>query len=339
MWRVMIVTNSLSGGGAERSMNLLANELTKRGWPVSLVPINSSAPDQVVPVCPVFPMDRIWNGSFINTVVAFWNFKKVVHSWKPDIIVLNCDLPELFGCLLPGTHKLVAVEHSSQPWGQRKHLGKIVRRILRSRKARWAAVSTHLNIWPLNDKPNAVLQNSILLPQECNSRVADSAIKRLVFIGRLSQEKRPDLALEIAKLTNLELIIIGDGLLKKELEKKAQHELVQASFLGWVEDPWREIQAGDLLVVTSSFEGDGLIVIEGLAHGIPMLLSDILDLRRFNFPDRNYGKDLKGFVALCEKFRYKLHDLCVPDEISNNILDSRSIEIVSTAWENFLKKR
>ena len=92
MWRVMIVTNSLSGGGAERSMNLLANELTKRGWPVSLVPINSGKPDQVVPVCSVFPLNRIWNGSFLNTVVAFWNFNKVVNSWKPDIIVLNCDL-------------------------------------------------------------------------------------------------------------------------------------------------------------------------------------------------------------------------------------------------------
>jgi hypothetical protein len=70
-----------------------------------------------------------------------------------------------------------------------------------------------------------------------------------------------------------------------------------------------------------------------------MLLSDISDLRRFNLPERNYGKDLNGFVALCENFRYKLHDLRVPEEISNNILDSRSIEIVRTAWENFLKER
>jgi hypothetical protein len=80
-------------------------------------------------------------------------------------------------------------------------------------------------------------------------------------------------------------------------------------------------------------------VIEGLAHKIPMLLSDISDLRRFNFPERNYGKDLNGFVALCENFRYKLHDLRVPEEISISILEGRSIEIVSTEWENFLNKR
>ena len=335
----MIVTNSLSGGGAERSMNLIANELTKRGWPVSLVPISSGPRDQVVPVCSVFPLNRIWNGSFLNTVVAFWNFNKVVNSWKPDIIVLNCDLPELFGALLFGTHKLVGVEHSSQPWGRRKLLGRIVRRILRFRKIHWAAVSTHLNIWPLMDKPNVVLQNSILLPKENKLSVDDCAIKRLVFIGRLSQEKRPDLAVDIAKITNLELIIIGDGLMKQELEKKVHDESIRVSFLGWLEDPWKEIQPWDLLVVTSSFEGDGLIVIEGLAHGAPMLLSDISDLRRFNFPERNYGKDLNSFVAQCENFRHKLHDLRVPEEISNRILEGRSIDIVSKSWEIFLKKR
>ena len=36
----MVVTNSLAGGGAERSMNLLVNELASRGMALSLVPIN-----------------------------------------------------------------------------------------------------------------------------------------------------------------------------------------------------------------------------------------------------------------------------------------------------------
>lgn len=339
MKRVMIVTNSLSGGGAERSMNLLSNELTKSGWPVSLVPINSGTPDQVVPECEVIQLERKWNGSLMNTIAALWKFNKVVSSWHPDIIVLNCDLPELFGATLFGKHNLVALEHTSKPWGQRKLLGKFVRRILKLRKTTWAAVSTHLTIWPSREKPVAVLQNSVLLSKEKKTRITDSEIKRLVFIGRLSREKRPELTLKIAKLANLELIIIGDGFMKEDLEKKARHESIRATFLGWIEDPWSEIQPGDLLIVTSSFEGDGLIVIEGLAHGIPMLLADISDLRRFDFPERNYGKDLDSFVALCENYRNKLHDLCVPREIAASILENRSIKIVGASWENFLNQR
>jgi len=337
MKRVMIVTNSLSGGGAERSMNLLSNELTKRGWPVSLVPINSGTQDQVVPECDVFPLERKWSGTFVNTIVALWNFNKIVSSWHPDVIVLNCDLPELFGATLFGKHNLVVLEHTSKPWGQRKILGKIVRRVLRLRKTTWAAVSEHLKIWPTSEKPLAVLQNSVLFPKEIKTQVGESEIRRLIFIGRLSREKRPELAFEIAKIANLELVIIGEGFMKEDLEKKASHESIKVTFLGWVADPWSEIQLGDLLLVTSSFAGDGLIVVEGLAHGVPMLLSDISDLRRFNFPERNYGKDLNSFAAQCENFRHKLHDLRVPEEISNRILEGRSIEIVGTSWENFFK--
>lgn len=339
MQRMMIVTNSLSGGGAERSMNLLSDELPKRGYSVSLVPINSGTPDQVVPACEVFPLGRKWNGSLTNTIVAYCKLNNIVRSWKPDVIVLNCDLPELFGAMLFGKHNLVALEHTSQPWGKRQALGKIVRRILNLRKTTWVAVSTHLTIWPTKDKPNTVLQNSVLLPKENTTRVISAEIKRLVFIGRLSHEKRPDLALDIAKLANLELILMGDGSMREDLENKALNESIKVSFLGWVEHPWSEIQPGDLLVVTSSFEGDGLVVIEGLAHRMPMLLSNNSDLRRFNFPERNYGEDLNGFVARCENFRHKLQDLCVPADISTRILQSRSIEIIGASWESFLSQR
>jgi len=332
----MVVTNSLSGGGAERSMNLLCNEYTKRGWPVSLVPINSGKPDLVIPTCEIFPLDRKWKGSFMNTIVAFWKFNKVVNSWQPDVIVLNCDLPELYGALLFGKHKLVALEHASQPWGQRKLLGKIIRRILRFRRTTWAAVSSHLTIWPLREKPTTVLQNSVVLPKEVELKVTHSEIKRLVFVGRLSHEKRPDLALEIAKITNLELVIIGDGLMQEELEKKTLDESIKASFLGWVRDPWSKIHAGDLLIATSLFEGDGLIVIEGLAHRMPMLVVDIWDLRRFELPDRHYCADVKAFVSRTLEYSNKLEELVVPLDISSKILLSRTPSSIGDKWNEFL---
>jgi glycosyltransferase involved in cell wall biosynthesis len=175
-----------------------------------------------------------------------------------------------------------------------------------------------------------------LLPSENELGYLESEIKRLVFVGRLSHEKRPDLALEIAKATGLELTVMGEGVMKVELERKAFQESIKSFFLGWVRDPWSEIQPGDLLLITSSFEGDGLIVIEGLARGLPMLVADIPDLRRFNFPDRNYGKNLMGFVAQCENYRHRLQDLRVPEEISLGIVEGRSPKIVGQAWLKFL---
>ena len=47
MKRIMIVTNSLSGGGAERSMNIVSNEMHMRKWPTILVALNSGPRDLV----------------------------------------------------------------------------------------------------------------------------------------------------------------------------------------------------------------------------------------------------------------------------------------------------
>jgi len=332
----MLVTNSLTGGGAERSMNLVANELAKREWPISLVPINSSPPDQIVPLCSVFPLNRQWKGNLLNTLTAFWKFHHVVSSWKPDIIVLNCDLPEMFGATLLGKHELLVVEHSSTPWGQRILFGRIIRKTLIFRKAHFVAVASHLRIWPSRKIPLAVLQNPLTPIRNLPPQSSIEQIKRLVFIGRLSPEKRPDFALEISVQTGIELKIIGNGALRTDLEKKCLQDGINVSFSGQIEDPWSEIRTGDLLIVPSAFEGDGLVVIEGLQHQIPMLLADIPDLRRFRFSDNNYCVDVPSFSVQVKNHLWKLQDLRIPDEISVPIVKSRSIEAVGLSWEKFL---
>lgn len=337
MQRVMFVTNSLTGGGAERSMNLVSNELTKRGWPIALVPINASEADLVTPACEIFPLNRHWQGNIFNTSSAILKFNKVVKSWKPDVIVLNCDLPELFGVFLNRRLKIVVVEHSNLAWSQRVRLGKLVRKILSRRKAVWVAVSSHLRIWPDGHVPRAVLQNP-LTPSTRATRAdhASSILKRLVFLGRLSPEKRPELLLEIGDQSGFEVEIIGDGFLKKQLQDEATKRNLKVTFSGYVHNPWSHFQPGDLLIVPSASEGDGLVVIEGMELRIPMLLSDIADFRRFGFPDLNYCNEANEFVARANQYQTKLNLLIVPEDIRNMMLASRSLGHVGDMWEEFL---
>jgi glycosyltransferase involved in cell wall biosynthesis len=227
------------------------------------------------------------------------------------------------------------VEHSSSPWGQRALLGKLVRRILTIRKTSWVSVASHLTIWPTGTNPSAILQNPIAPHTQLQSETVDEEIERLVFIGRLSREKRPDFALEISRRTAIGLEIIGDGVLRADLEKKSLQERIGVCFHGQIEDPWSQIRSGDLLIVPSAFEGDGLVIIEGLQHQVPMLLADIPDLRRFGFPDANYCVDIDAFTVQIKNFRSKLKDLLVPSEISNSILKFRSIDTVGSSWEKF----
>lgn len=339
MKRIMIVTNSLTGGGAERSMNLVCNELVRRGWVVSLVPINSSAEDQVIPICRTFELNREWKGGVISTISAFLKFNRVVRSWKPDVIVLNCELPELFGAFSTKRNSLVVLEHASIPWAHRRLLGWIVRQILLLRKTTFAVVSEHLSVWPTSNKPNAVIENP-LTPMNFNesrsAKTTQSKIERLVFIGRLTPQKRPEIALEISRLTSTNLIVIGDGYLREPLMNKAAQESIKVRFIGRIENPWLELRAGDVLIVTSLHEGDGLVVIEGLQHRIPMLLIDIPDLRRFNFPDENYCSDLEDFISRINIFTNNPSPLIVPSILAEKILSGRSMKAVGNKWEEFL---
>lgn len=336
----MIVTNSLSGGGAERSMNLLANELTSRGWAISLVPINSGLPDLVNPTCEVFALERNFHGSFKETLVAFKRFNKVVWKWKPDILILNCDLPELFGSAVFSRCTKIAVEHSTFPWIQRMPLGRLVRTLLSRRSVQWIYVSAHVTNWKINEKRRTIIQN----PMTPNSLVAienhpQSVILRLLFVGRLSKEKRPDTALYIASKTQLPLEIYGDGLLLSNLTEKVLQEGISVNFNGYVPAPWQHSKEGDLLIVPSDTEGDGLVVLEGLQAGIPMLLADIPDLRRFGFPDVNYCKEGIDYVERIKEYSNNLKELVIPKQIANSLLSERSITLICDEWEELLLQK
>ena len=318
-------------------MNLVSNELIKRGWQVALVPINAGESDLITPVCEVFPLNRQWRGSPVSTLWTMAKFDRVVKTWNPDVLVLNCDLPELFGALVPFKKTLVVVEHSNMVWAERIRLGKLIRKILVIRKSTWVAVSSSLRIWPNRQIPAGILQNP-LTPSVIQETIKSTSLelKRLVFIGRLSPEKQPIHMLDIAKRSGFEVEIVGDGSMRLELQKYADDQNLKVKFHGHLRDPWSFTKSGDLLVIPSSSEGDGLVLIEGMKKGLPVLLSDIPDLRRFDLPDRNYCQNVEDFVARILQYRRNLDSLKIPSEVSNKILTSRSLEVVGDSWEGFL---
>ncbi len=339
----MFVTNSLTGGGAERATNILVNALTDAGALVSLIAMNYSTADLIVPRCEVFELNRPLQGGLRTLLSAYFRLHSIVKRWSPEVIVLNCDAPELLGALLLGKHSTVVVEHASQPWGTRKTMGRLVRRILRLRGASWVAVSSHLRIWPNNSAPDSWISNATIqklgdtktgVNEE--QTVPVNRINRLVYIGRLSKEKQPAWVLEIAKQTELPTIFFGEGRLRESLSKKSSQTGVKAEFPGYVKDPWGFIVSGDLLIIPSMFEGDGLVLVESLAHRVPLLVNAIPDLLRFCLPERNYCDSPVQFVQRITDYSENMIELRVPDETSLQILHERQPEKVANKWINFL---
>ena len=339
----MFVTNSLTGGGAERATNILVNALTDAGAPVSLVTVNYSAADLIIPRCEVFELNRPWQGGLRTLLTAYFQLHAIVKKWSPEVIVLNCDVPELLGALLLGKHNKVVVEHASQPWGTRKSIGRIVRIILKFRGARWVAVSSHLRIWPNNRTPDIWINNAITQKRDETKTQADEKqtgfdhkISRLVYIGRLSKEKQPEWVLEIAKQTGLPGIFFGEGRLRDSLSIESSQAGVLTQFPGFVTNPWDSIAPGDLLIIPSVFEGDGLVLVESLAHQVPLLVNAIPDLLRFDLPERNYCDSPSQFIQRITDYSEKLLDLRVPNDVSLKILNQRPPGKVAGKWIDFL---
>src|SRR5690606_19599393 len=106
-----------------------------------------------------------------------------------------------------------------------------------------------------------------ILPPEVNN---------IVFIGRLSKQKRVDLLLKafsIIKNTNSHLYIIGKGELREQLENIAIEEGIKdkITFLGERDNPFSLLAQANCLALTSAYEGFPNVVLEAHALGIPVV--------------------------------------------------------------------
>ena len=104
---------------------------------------------------------------------------------------------------------------------------------------------------------------------------------RLTFIGQCIKRKGADLLLEaLGKLRQLgwELDIVGDGADRLALEKQSSRLGLQdqVHFLGSRPnaEAMRILEASDLLVLPSRWDGWGAVVNEALIRGIPVVCSD-----------------------------------------------------------------
>jgi glycosyltransferase involved in cell wall biosynthesis len=340
MISVAILTNSFSGGGAERSMNLVANALDKLGFDVALIAVNTGPQDFVKLECKTFCLERNKDLGVLGTYKTRRSLKSLLNDLKPKYIIVNCELPELLVASIRTKSRLIIVEHASNPWFGRKLLGSLIRGIIYLRNPALVGVSSAVRSWPLRGKSMEVIENPIDLPKlreiETLSKRLDKP--RLVFIGRLHAIKNPRKFLSICKHMGIQGVVIGDGIMKKELIELSKVEKIKIDFLGQVENPWDFVNANDILVLTSHSEGDGLVIVEALARDIPMVIQRGIGLERFPIPDNNFCSSIEEFVGVLSKQLRGEIELKISKEASENLLRERNINIIAKKWQRMLSK-
>jgi glycosyltransferase involved in cell wall biosynthesis len=132
------------------------------------------------------------------------------------------------------------------------------------------------------DLRHVVVKNGLLPP-----RLDPAARERLGLdpnafvvggIGRLHHQKGWDVLCAAAPVVrarrpDLEIVVVGDGPLSEELRQAPGADSVR--FLGYMADASSLLGAFDLLVVPSRYEGFGLVALEGMSAGVPIVASRV----------------------------------------------------------------
>ena len=131
-----------------------------------------------------------------------------------------------------------------------------------------------------SDRQYAVIPNGIAL--ERYGAEPDPIPGRAVMVGGLRDQKRPDLAIRAivavrATVPNAELVIVGDGPRRAELEALASGlgagDAVR--FLGTRHDVADILRTASVLVLATRYESWPLTLMEGMAAGAPVVATGV----------------------------------------------------------------
>ncbi len=104
----------------------------------------------------------------------------------------------------------------------------------------------------------------------------------LVLVGRMEAQKRQDVAIRSLTMINedVHLLLVGDGRNKNDLINLVNEVGVKdrVHFMGFRNDVYSIMKSSDILVVTSDWEGFGLVAVEGMAAGKPVIASNVSGL-------------------------------------------------------------
>jgi glycosyltransferase involved in cell wall biosynthesis len=183
-------------------------------------------------------------------------------------------------------------------------------------------------IWPLSCKPLFIPNSHVQSNQTTQPIEVD-----IVFVGRLNVSKHPEVVAEAALQTKSVAAFYGDGPEMPKLKEEYQDSTLH--FFGFTDNPWSQISSNSIVVVASEYEGDGMNIVEAVSNNNPILLADNPDLRRFDFPEKNYFSTVDELIAKINKAKKEGADYFrIPSLIRSQILNERDPIRVAGLWIN-----
>lgn len=230
-----------------------------------------------------------------NIFKYFLNLYRVAKQGNYDIVHIHGNSAnmaiELLACYFAGIKIRIAHSHNTSTLHPKMH--KLLHPLFTLLCTNRFACGKDAGKWLFEDKPFIELKNGINLDEfyyneaTCNTyRNKIKAKNRTVIghIGNFIDQKNHGFLLDIfadliKKDKNYLLLLISDGPLFENIKQKA-HELNldgNILFLGKTTDIKNYLQAMDIFILPSLYEGLPLVLVEAQASGLPCIVSNKVD--------------------------------------------------------------
>lgn len=304
--RLLVYTDATGWGGAEISLGNLLAELS----PSIQVRVLGAEPGVVRRIAARRPGTRTTVLPPVRDkldLAGMWRHRAVVASLRPDIFQANLQTPAaaqyaLLAAVTVPRVKALAVEHLPMPMPSR--LGRALKRATSRRLAAHVAVGTRAaraveQIAGLPSNSLRVIYNGVpdhpAVPDHAGApdrpRSARAPVPGFTVgsVGRLDAQKGYDVLIRaVSTLPSVQLVLVGDGPERGELERLAT-ELGMRERLhlpGWTDSARAHLASFDVFALPSRYEGFPLSILEAMSSGLPVVATDVGDVREAVRPGR-----------------------------------------------------
>lgn len=287
--RIAFCITELDPGGAERALVELVTRLDRQQFDPIVFCLGPKAPlvdvleSAGIPVV-CFGVKRKWD------VTVLWHLVRSLRQHRPTILQTWLFHANLIGRVagrlanVPVIVSGIRVAEKRARW--RLWIDRLTERWVQAHVCVSQAVADFsIEQGGLNAEIVHIIPNGVNVARFASADPADLtgegiplAAPTVLFVGRLDPQKDPLLLLEAfpqiqSRIPDVHLIFVGSGVLESELSSRIQERNLQSCVhvLGWRADIPDLLQAVDLLVLPSRWEGLPNVVLEAFASGTPVV--------------------------------------------------------------------
>ncbi|MCX7207340.1 MAG: glycosyltransferase [Proteobacteria bacterium] len=355
--KIMFFITGLTMGGAETQVCALADSFSSRGYQVIIVALTGKA--VILPSEKNIQVELLgMKKSIYGLIKGFFQARELIKVYQPDVVHSHMVHANIFTRILRSVIEikcLINTAHSTNEGGKaRQFLYRITDFLtdlstnVSDEAVRAFVKNKSVPEGRMISVCNGVNTEKFHFFQEIRDRVRkefdiDENCKLLLAVGRLAVEKDyPNLlkSICIVKKSDIKfkLIIVGSGELKSVLQELSVELGLSShiSFVGERRDVAELMSASDLFVLSSEWEGFGLVVAEAMSCERLVVatdcggVSEVLGDSRFLVPPQSSQDLAAGIIAAlaldCAEKEF------IEKSSRERIIKNFSIDAITSRW-------